>query len=479
DANAKGRSPKKRSYGDLFWKFVTYLKDYCANCTLAGFAYIANHRLHPLERVFWLICVVLSAVGCYHLIDDYQSSFPTRAVSIVYESLPPFSNWKFPTVSVCEVVFKYQLSPIVEDYVRSLGGDVDGDYNYEVETNVAYILFPHQYHEGTIKGHCIPAEGDCPGCAECPSSNFRQILNWYGTNCSDMFVECRLSNKEFDCCKYFLPLITPFGRCFMLNSLQNNHRGSPHWLPTELDPAHQTATMQLITRLPVQVNLMNAEDIPHTALTPIGVTVTDPGQEKFFQFRSENMENDPDVHEIEPKIRSCLFPEENLASSVYKAYSFSTCISDCARKLQMERCNCTHYIMNPMADPRYPDCDLKGLFCLEGHGVVKPDAKLLLNNNKGYKDSCGCLPSCNDGDLQAVYEALSVFDRSTTNRNITLSMPALPTDQYRRQALRTRLDVVVSMGGMLGLFLGASILSGIEFVYYFTVRAFTNAMRAR
>lgn len=69
------------------------------------------------------------------------------------------------------------------------------------------------------------------------------------------------------------------------------------------------------------------------------------------------------------------------------------------------------------------------------------------------------------------------FDKSTTTRNITLSMPALPTDQFRRQALRSRLDVVVSMGGMLGLFLGASILSGIECIYYFTVRAFNNAWR--
>jgi len=58
-------------------------------------------------------------------------------------------------------------------------------------------------------------------------------------------------------------------------------------------------------------------------------------------------------------------------------------------------------------------------------------------------------------------------------------MPFLPTDQYRRQSLRTPLDVVVSMGGMLGLFLGASILSAIEFVYYFTVRPLSNMLGAR
>ncbi|KAH8294396.1 hypothetical protein KR054_012220 [Drosophila jambulina] len=476
----KGEGHTRSRNRELFWQFVNYLKDYCANCTLAGFAYIANSRLHFTERIFWLLCVVLSAMGCYYLIYDYQRSFPTRAASIVYESLPPFSKWKFPTISMCEVVYKYELTKEVEAYITSLGGDVDGgDYNFEVESHIAYILFPHQYHEGIIKNHCHPPEVECPNCAQCPAENYRQIQRRFGANCSDVFVDCELSGKKFDCCRYFLPMITPYGQCFMLNSLQNNEPGSKHWLRNELDPATEKALLHVITRLPVQVSLLNAEDLPHTALQPVGVSVTDPGQGKYLQFHRETMDNDPDVHEIPPKLRSCRFPEENLPSSVYKAYSFSTCLSDCTRNFQMAKCGCTPYFMNPLADPRYPDCGLEGLLCLELNMVAKPDAKLLMNNNKGFNDSCGCLPSCNDGDIQAIYEAISTFKKGTTDRNITLSMPALPTDQYRRQALRTRLDVVVSMGGMLGLFLGASILSGIEFISFFTVRAFNNARRNR
>ena len=53
-------------------------------------------------------------------------------------------------------------------------------------------------------------------------------------------------------------------------------------------------------------------------------------------------------------------------------------------------------------------------------------------------------------------------------------MPEFATERYRRQALRTRLDVVVTIGGILGLFLGASILSGIEIIYYFTLRLWNN-----
>lgn len=58
-------------------------------------------------------------------------------------------------------------------------------------------------------------------------------------------------------------------------------------------------------------------------------------------------------------------------------------------------------------------------------------------------------------------------------------MSNLPSERYRRQALRSRLDAVVTIGGILGLFLGASLLSGLEFFYYFTVRLWNDVRGAR
>lgn len=75
------------------------------------------HSLHFTERLFWFICVVLSAWGCYHLIDEYENDFESRAVSIVYESIHPFARVQFPTISVCDLYNKYELGPDIEDYV--------------------------------------------------------------------------------------------------------------------------------------------------------------------------------------------------------------------------------------------------------------------------------------------------------------------------------------------------------------------------
>ncbi|XP_065722952.1 pickpocket protein 19 [Drosophila suzukii] len=460
--------------------FVAHIKDYCSNCTLAGFAYMANSRLHFTERIFWLICVIVSSLGCYHLIIEYQRSFPSRAVSIVYESLPPFSKWQFPSVSVCEVAHKGKLFHTMEEFIKGLGIDVAGGYPYEVESGIASILFPVLYNENALKGKCGIAPTECPGpCADCPAKDYRKILKWYGANCSDLFVECKLSGDPFDCCRYFRPLLTPYGRCYMLNSLQNNEPGSKHWLPNQLDPADRKAVITMVTQMEIQVNLMNAEDIPHTAFAPPGILAITPGLGKYMQFNQVIMTNDPDVREVDSKIRSCLFPDENPPTSVYKAYSFSVCITECIRELQMKMCNCTAFMYNPNADKRFPDCDLDGYFCLEKTRAIKPDSRVLLSNNKRNNESCGCLPSCNDGDIYTIYEPNIMTRTGNKYFNVTLDMPFLPTDQYRRQAIRSRLDVVVSMGGMLGLFLGASILSAIEFIYYFTMRPLNNMLRER
>lgn len=90
----------------------------------------------------------------------------------------------------------------------------------------------------------------------------------------------------------------------------------------------------------------------------------------------------------------------------------------------------------------------------------------------------------------------------TTNKNrITkIMLQSLPSQRYRRQAVRNNLDIVgkihyfsdgkrqlilnvnaiwfdtVSIGGIMGLFLGASILSAVELVYFFTVRLIGTAI---
>ncbi|XP_075144777.1 pickpocket 15 [Haematobia irritans] len=452
------------------WKYMSQLKDYCANCTLAGFSYIANKNLHLIERIFWLICVILSAVGSYTLISQYQRDFNSRAVSIVYESLPSTHKIKFPTVAVCEMMDKFFASTELINYVTSLYPSTNSeDYNYEVEEFVKTMVYPHQYREGYIERWC---DDECD-CAKCPQNGFRTLHEQFVTKCEELFVSCEFSGRPLDCCKYFLPLTTPHGNCFMLNSLLNNKKGSPTWYNNEIDPLTDIAKMKIVVTKITQLSILNEEDVPHNALPGYKIEVNKNGQEKLLQVFMQTMSNDPDVREIAPEHRQCRFPDELITDTAYKAYSFSTCFVDCHRVHQMNECNCSFYTFLPEPMAKYPDCDRAGLLCLEKLSLIRPDARNLLPwTNSKY--SCECLPSCNEIDFKVVFDHQMAYNETNDNMTIHVVMPEFATERYRRQALRTRLDIVVTIGGILGLFLGASILSGIEFIYYFSLRLWNN-----
>ncbi|XP_058985496.1 pickpocket protein 28-like [Musca domestica] len=237
--------------------------------------------------------------------------------------------------------------------------------------------------------------------------------------------------------------------------------------------------MKIVTKKPTQLSVLNEEDVPHNSLAGYKVEANKPGQDKIFQIFMQAMSNDPDVREISPEYRQCRFPDELLKDTAYKAYSFSTCFVDCHRVHQMKECNCSVFNFLPEPITKYPDCDLQGLLCLEDFTLVRPDARNLLPWTDS-KYSCECLPSCTESDFRVVFDHQLPSNKSNPYMTITVTMPEFATERYRRQALRTRLDVVVTIGGILGLFLGASILSGIEFVYYFTLRLWNNyRMRQR
>lgn len=128
-----------------------------------------------------------------------------------------------------------------------------------------------------------------------------------------------------------------------------------------------------------------------------------PGKHTDFQISVQEMVNDLDVREVSPKHRGCRFPDEIIPNSSFRVYSFSTCIVDCIGALQMRYCNCTIFNLMPTARADMPDCDYKGILCLEKEMKISPDIKLLLpwpENN----ETCDCLPSCTEHDLRSVSE---------------------------------------------------------------------------
>lgn len=149
------------------------------------------------------------------------------------------------------------------------------------------------------------------------------------------------------------------------------------------------------------VNMINEEDLPYEK-PPVAFFNAQIGKKTVFQFYIEALVNDQEIRNIPPASRDCYFPDEIPASSLFRAYSFSACISDCTRKYQMQMCNCSLYNFNPYQDERYRDCGFDEYVCAQTYGLILTDFHKLKEYNSEV--NCGCLPSCTEADLKNVYE---------------------------------------------------------------------------
>lgn len=98
--------------------FLFVFREYCLNCSIAGLSYIADGRFHYTERVFWLLCLILSTYGSYYLIRQSLDDFEEGSISMTVESLQPRDVTYFPSVGVCEIGHTKELYNDLEGIVQ-------------------------------------------------------------------------------------------------------------------------------------------------------------------------------------------------------------------------------------------------------------------------------------------------------------------------------------------------------------------------
>ncbi|KAG4074676.1 hypothetical protein HA402_004547, partial [Bradysia odoriphaga] len=64
-------------------------------------------------------------------------------------------------------------------------------------------------------------------------------------NCTELVTKCAWNDQVFDCCKYFQPLKTTLGTCFLINSRQLTPKDGPNWLNTKMDLRTGPGSMRL------------------------------------------------------------------------------------------------------------------------------------------------------------------------------------------------------------------------------------------
>lgn len=148
----------------------------------------------------------------------------------------------------------------------------------------------------------------------------------------------------------------------------------------------------------------------------------------------------------------------------------------------MRFCNCSVAFFYPAVG--YAECNVSGLVCLiefnDIFNAEKPQGKNAFFDEKDEGIECNCLPECNrieySTEMSQIFGEKKINDTSVLI-DIHYANPTMM--KYRTDVTFSLMDLIVGFGGIVSLFLGCSIMSGFEIIYFSTVALFWHRERIR
>jgi amiloride-sensitive sodium channel len=145
-----------------------------------------------------------------------------------------------------------------------------------------------------------------------------------------------------------------------------------------------------------------------------------------------------------------------------------------------EFCNCSVAFFYPAVN--YRECNVSSLICLIEHNdflnAEKPQMKNEFFDDDDDGMVCKCLPECSRIDYS--FEVSPIYDEKKISANLVMldvHYASKTMMKYRTDATFSGMDLIVGFGGIVSLFLGCSVLSGVEIIYFATIAMFWHRKR--
>ncbi|XP_050441987.1 pickpocket protein 28-like isoform X2 [Adelges cooleyi] len=474
------KSPEKPKNGN-------YLREFASITSLHGVIYLGEPNRPLLERLFWL-CVMslvlfLSGTQIYLLFKNWMKN---RMIMTLDN--PKFSVWHFPfpAITFCSDI-----------QLQDLNNRTYKDENLPI----------HKEFEDTINMICYSYYQRNKNCSMkyINSTTWQHVIERHGITCEErMFMMFWLQDEIKSPCDYFQPIITQNGLCYSLNMIpfqllykQNyyqtfsflNHTQAdiiskktestwtpdtgfkdnavPFDTPWRVTGDTNNDAVKLIFKLKIKddgeycpltesglmIIIHNPSDTPiglqpsayttGNRLLSISMAIT-------YKPTSRSLAKWP------PNVRNCYFQHER-SLKYFKFYTAHNCEIECRTNKTLQRCGCAAYYQ-----PR---------FSIFHENFDTPDP---------IDEDCHCLPDCTD--YRYDYDVVKIFRNWTTsNSKLKQSEDVAVTNIYYKRksvlaAQRTALvpfnELLGNIGGLLGLFLGCSIISVFEIIYFFVIRLY-------
>ncbi|XP_053691956.1 sodium channel protein Nach [Sabethes cyaneus] len=456
-----------------------FLKIFFSQGALHGITYVGKTFLHVLEKLMWISLIAICFYFCITLSLESWERFQRKSTVVTIEKDHYYWNISMPSLTICPM---HRIDRDLFGEFCSRNNIFDPDEQEEMFDFIESLANSTYMNFRNIKG----------------SQNVDRILSMLRIQPKDYMMLIanltkdltRQDHQEFRVrtlanLEYIrtLQTLTEYGICYTTNSLI-----APNLTTSQLLKGHPPDEAYFYLNHKVHDirfgNLFDGDitysfigfDGPisvfyHSPYETISIARYLPYSNEAYEFETYSIEivTTKDFREdTSVKQRGCRFNfESNLTH--YSIYTKEICLQECRLKMAYDRCGCIpHFYPNNIKHPK-PVCDYRTLKV-----CFPPLEELFLEfQTQGSHDQVQCFCEQNCVASKVVVEKMQVLvgTRKLLGSNGGLvMMKRFPLIRFSRQVLFTFTDLLVSIGGTAGFFLGFSVLGVVEIVYFFTLR---------
>ncbi|EDV37462.1 nach, isoform A [Drosophila ananassae] len=443
--------------------------DFCATSSIHGLRYTRDEDTNRIVHFVWLlislvmfICAVVMARTFY---IDFRSN-PTR-MNVESDSTP-VNTLYFPPVTICpDVLFNMQKS---EAFLQTL--------QLPQGTNQSVILRKLHIFYGFMLDDEKYSEQDTSLMESVLSLNnltLQQLVEHLRWNCDEILYRCRFNGQIRDCLELFQLSKTFFGHCCSFNLRQTGLNftaeravgGLKYGLSVILRYKDDSYDPVQSYSFGVKLLIQESDAFPSAHSSSKFIAFN---SEVFAAIRPQETFCSPAVKALSIEDRNCVFRNE-FKMRYFKNYVYPNCELNCRVTNMVKFCNCHTYFFdfNRTTDRI---CTFKDIPCL-----VDNFANIITRKRS---TQCYCPLTCEhlDYDVQISDFPLKlnmpVADQfySGINKNDGILHVFINSFGYRRlrhDLLSNMVTLVSNLGSAFSLFVGMSMLSVVEIIYYFSV----------
>ncbi|XP_037910068.1 pickpocket protein 19-like [Hermetia illucens] len=449
---------------------------------------LEQYKMNILNRIFfnrliWAFIVILSIFATIYISILLANRFNSSPLQTVIESTThPVVNIVFPAVTICNYN-RIDWAKIEEAKKKFIP-------NATKEVEDLFVKFVSKMEIFKFGNFDSFDELEDVNLHPLDFLNISQLNEFMSHSCEAMFVNgCWWRYRTFRCCDIFVRQKSEFGFCFAFNSVVNEV-GLTKWEQNEPDWPVKTSTYGAWSGLRVNLVARASSRVPGSNY-PIGMMViihhpfgwpndglfVPAGTSAAVALKPMLSYAMPSTRRYDPVSRDCIFVDEasdpkylNLRGLQYMK---TNCLSACRQNYMVDKCNCTVEPFFPIGS--YKACTASDFHCLLRHNDL---FNFMISGSESDNEEknqsamiCSCMQECATLDYQTEILPMHLLKDNFTEEMIILDVHYQHGTliKYRTDVVYGWLDLLVAFGGIAGLFMGASVLSGVELFYYFTI----------